>query len=298
VRKAAFKYLLFVLGTFFAFGYGVAVGVYGLFPFHHIQAIKRAITVDLGSQRQLAETAEDSDAETPGQGRNGESRIEFFEKLSPDADVAFVGDSLTEYGMWSEFFPGFRIVNRGVVRDESSDILKRLDSIDSTSPEYVFLMFGINDILRGVSVGQIVRNYDQVVSHFRDRGINVVIQSTIQCEVTRCLGKIEKVNELNALLSSYAEVNGIAFVDLGPLSDRDGLARRYTIDGLHLNFEGYSVWVEAIRPLLESLPLDMGAVRGPGQPRQGLGTVFVLSPTAVSLDVASALGHQATSRGG
>jgi hypothetical protein len=93
-------------------------------------------------------------------------------------------------------------------------------------------------------------------------------------------------------------VNGIAFVDLGPLSDRDGLARRYTIDGLHLNFEGYSVWVEAIRPLLESLPLDMGAVRGPGQPRQGLGTVFVLSPTAVSLDVASALGHQATSRGG
>ena len=76
----------------------------------------------------------------------------------------FLGDSLTEYGNWRELFPGLDIKNRGIAGDTTDGVLHRLDGITALSPDKIFLMIGINDLLMGRSVKRIFVP-DEVADH-------------------------------------------------------------------------------------------------------------------------------------
>jgi lysophospholipase L1-like esterase len=56
--------------------------------------------------------------------------------------------------------------------------------------------------------------------------------------------------ELNGKLKELATEFGGTYIDLfSVMADPDNhLPRKYSIDGLHLSYEGYRVWTEAIRP--------------------------------------------------
>ena len=64
---------------------------------------------------------------------------------------------------------------------------------------------------------------------------------------------MSKVNELNALLSSFALKNDIQYLNLGKLADNRGLNASLTTDGVHLNIEGYAIWIDALSPKLKQL---------------------------------------------
>jgi lysophospholipase L1-like esterase len=117
------------------FSYGVLVGVYKIFPHSQILAFKQFLMPNPSSI-----------------GRNKEYRIELFEKFSPSAEVVFIGDSITEGGEWTEFFPNLKVSNRGVGSDKTSDVLKRIDSIISVTPNTAFIMLGINDISGEIAI--------------------------------------------------------------------------------------------------------------------------------------------------
>jgi lysophospholipase L1-like esterase len=241
------KNILIVLLIGFVFTYGVAVGIYKIFPFEQIQVVKKFFIPEQQANI-LAKVLEL---------RNNEfRRISLFEEFSPKVDVVFVGDSITEGAEWSDFFPSISVANRGVGSDITIDILRRLDSIVSLKPDYAFIMVGINDIYLGVPLSQILGRYAAIVESLRKNGIEVVIQSTIQCQPSECFYKSEIVNELNASLKQYAKSLNIRFVKLGVLSKKDGLESIHTYDGVHLNGKGYRVWVESISPILR----DMGLV--------------------------------------
>ena len=160
-----------------------------------------------------------------------------------------------------------------------------MDSIVSTSPQYAFVMVGINDIsrtvqhlgystatatatalLRGVLTvlnsprwlyvvtDEIFSNYTKIVEQLESKGINIFIQSTIQCVVDKCGSeKVRRVNELNQRLRAYAENSKSTFIDLGVLSDANGLDDSLSSDGVHLNGMGYRKWVDAIFPTVMKL---------------------------------------------
>lgn len=230
------KYTLFILLVGFTFfSYGVVVGKYEVFPYKFIKMIKNT---SVPAQRQNNPIWIDT--------------VRLFEHFSPKADVAFVGDSITNAGRWNEFFPSLKVVNRGISGDTASDILLRIDSILSTEPSKVFIMVGINDIHRSVSVSKILENYELIVNVLMESNVEVVIQSTIQCEVTVCdVHRVASVNELNNGLKQLAIKNGAKFLSLGDLSDSSGLNSKYTSDGVHLTAQGYIYWVERIKPLLD-----------------------------------------------
>ena len=126
--------------------------------------------------------------------------------------------------------------------------------IISVEPKYAFIMVGINDIYQNISIEDIFVNYVEIVRKLQEKDIFVVIQSTIQCELSKCGQKrVSKVNELNALLSAFASKNDIEYLNLGKLTDVRGLDASYTTDGVHLNMEGYRTWVDILSPKLEQL---------------------------------------------
>ena len=217
------------------FSYGVLVGVYKIFPYSQILTFKQFLMPNPFSAE-----------------RNREYRIELFEKFSSSAEVVFVGDSITERGEWAEFFPNLKVANRGVESDKTSDVLKRIDSIISVTPNTAFIMLGINDISGEIAIDEIVYKYGSVISSLKVKGISVFVQSTIQCQVSRCGQKsVSKVNLLNEKLLVLADDYDVPFVSLADLSKTEGLDVAYTYDGIHLTAKGYMYWVKQIEPLLE-----------------------------------------------
>ncbi len=195
-------------------------------------------------------------------------RYQEFEKESPvtSADIVFLGNSLTEGGSWSEYFPqteiklkkkGGAIRNRGIVGDTAEGISDRLDQIMPGKPYKLFLLCGVNDISHDLSVDSIVTLIDNLVGRIRSESpkTKVYLQSLLPFNESykryrRLDGKTPMVAQINAELVKVAKKHKVTFINLHPLFLEEGtesLKPEVTSDGLHLNKEGYEIWQEAIR---------------------------------------------------
>ena len=81
----------------------------------------------------------------------------------PDNAIVMLGDSHSEYGKdWNRFFPNARkIINRGIIGDDSRGISKRLDQILPYHPSKIFFECGTNDLSHGWSVE---RSFQGIIS--------------------------------------------------------------------------------------------------------------------------------------
>jgi lysophospholipase L1-like esterase len=157
-----------------------------------------------------------------------------------ESKIVMLGDSIT-YGInWSELFNGLNIINRGINSDTTKGFIERLDLIYKLNPKYVFIMGGINDILKGYKIDDIFNNYKTVIERLKARDITPVVQSTLF--ISKHVDN-KKVKKLNSLLTIYCKNNKIDFIDLNKeLSENDILINKYTYDGIHLKSNGYKIW--------------------------------------------------------
>jgi len=66
---------------------------------------------------------------------------------SNEVDILFFGDSLTASADWQRYFPNYRVINEGLLGNDTQKALLRLDNIlHSYKPSSIFIMLGINDI--------------------------------------------------------------------------------------------------------------------------------------------------------
>ena len=66
-------------------------------------------------------------------------------------------------------------------------------------------------------------------------------------------GKTDQIPEINAKLKELANKRNITFIDLFPLfteKKTNILREKLTADGLHLNEEGYRIWVKELKEYL------------------------------------------------
>ena len=167
-------------------------------------------------------------------------------------DVVFIGDSITNGAEWQDLFPSLRIANRGVNGDRTDGVIKRLESIYSTSASKAFMMIGINDFDSGMSVNEVFDNYKNIVSKLVDHGMEVYIQSTILAG-KRYEGMNKRIMELNERLQVLAkQTDSVTYIDLNVVLAPDSLLKtRYTWDDIHLNKDGYAMWKELIKSYLQ-----------------------------------------------
>ncbi|MEA5513160.1 SGNH/GDSL hydrolase family protein [Nodularia sp. UHCC 0506] len=171
-----------------------------------------------------------------------------------------MGDSLS---LWfpPELLPEDRNWLNQAISGESSDgLLKRLDVFDSTQPEVIFVMIGINDLIRGVSDRVIIENQRQIMAYLRKTHpqAQIVVQSILPhgdeeatWEGKDKLLKISnsRIRQLNQQIQNMATQVGVKYLDLYPLftNQQGNLRREFTTDGLHLNSTGYLVWRTALQ---------------------------------------------------
>ncbi|MEH2456846.1 SGNH/GDSL hydrolase family protein [Nostoc sp.] len=218
--------------------------------------------INLNSDRQIA---------TPDLGRRHQLTYqEWVDILKQEAKVAadqrpthltiLAGDSLS---LWfpPELLPeGKNWLNQGISGETSNGLLKRLNIFDRTQPEVIFVMIGINDLIRGMSDRVILDHQRQIISYLQKvhPTAQIVVQSILPhgAEEATWKGREKllvvansRISELNQQLQIISTKKGVKYLDLYPLftNKQGNLRREFTTDGLHLSPEGYIVWRSALQ---------------------------------------------------
>ena len=178
--------------------------------------------------------------------KNRKSQFEVL-TMNEKYTTMMLGDSITDEGLWDELLNNDKVQNRGISGDTTNGVLDRLNSI-SLNIQQVFIMIGVNDIMRGKEVDEIYANYLKIIKTFKDKNIKVYIQSTLYIGETRKANFNPKIEELNKRLEKYAKENKIVFINLNPIfAPQKVLKKEFTFDDLHLNGTAYKLWAEQIR---------------------------------------------------
>ena len=181
-------------------------------------------------------------------------------RKNPQRLTILAGDSLS---LWfpPELLPEDRSwLNQGISGEVSNGLLQRLDFFDRTKPEKIFIMVGINDLIRGLDDQEILANYQQIISYLQRKHpqTEIVVQSIlphgeegITWEGKEKLLAISnpRIRNLNQKLNNLATEKGVKYLNLHPLfTDKQGNLRSdFTTDGLHLSPPGYLVWRTALQ---------------------------------------------------
>ena len=195
-------------------------------------------------------------------------RYEAFEKERPinKNDIVFLGNSLTQGGEWSVYFPhveaklaknGGGIINRGIIGDDAIGMYDRLNQILPGKPKKIFLLVGVNDVSHNLSPNQIIINIERVVERIRRESpkTKLYIESllpfnSVKNRYKAMNGKSDAIKEVNILLEELTKKYKLKFINLYPHfvePGTDELIPQLTNDGLHINSEGYKIWVEQLK---------------------------------------------------
>ena len=207
-----------------------------------------------------------------------EKEAEVIADQKPENLSILIGDSLS---LWfpSELLPKERSwLNQGISGETSAGLMNRLELLDKTQPEVIFVMIGINDLIRGVKDKTILANQQLIVRYLQQvhPQAKIVVQSILPHSTDKVtwegrdrLLKIpnSRIRELNRQIKAIAQDEGIIYLDLYPLfADTEGnLQIELSTDGLHLNPQGYVVWRNALL-VLSQLVLE------PSRKEKGVGT--------------------------
>lgn len=187
-------------------------------------------------------------------------RKTLFEGLLDEAgEIILLGDSMTDGCEWNELLGNDKVKNRGISGDVTLGVLDRLEEVTASKPDKVFLLIGTNDLARGYSPEEVIKNIGSIVT-----GINLASPETkvyVQSitPVNNHFGmfgghtsKGKQIKKVNAALRSG--IGGrYQFVDLyAAFINEDGkMDIEFSNDGLHLNRAGYGVWEKVLRDYLD-----------------------------------------------
>ena len=198
-----------------------------------------------------------------------ENRLENWiltNKFIPEKSIVFIGDSITEDFMLDEYFPDFSVINRGIFGDTTLGVLDRMnESVYGLTPSKVFILIGTNDLEKTnespeIIAGRIIKITEKIRAERKNT--KIYIQSVYPVNKTNNkkikkteIGKRnnEKISEINRLLEKAADGKTVIYIDVyRHLTDEENnLDIKYTIEGLHLNAEGYKKVSQLLLPYLK-----------------------------------------------
>jgi len=165
-------------------------------------------------------------------------------------EIIMLGDSITAGGNWEQLLSGYNVANYGIPGDTTDGILLRLEEIYMANPKKIFILIGTNDIAfinpnlnDKYTIITVFNNYKEIINSLRKKGIEVIIQSTLNVLSENTGRSNEEINKLNNLLKIFCLENKIKYLDVNSVLTKGGLLQKqFTSDGLHLNEKGYEQW--------------------------------------------------------
>jgi lysophospholipase L1-like esterase len=191
--------------------------------------------------------------------RANAQRLSQFDALpSAPGRVLFLGDSITQGGMWEGWFPELATTNRGINGDSIQHVRARLERA-MDSPRAISLLIGTNDLHglgRSMELGSIASQMRELVLRIRELAPQApLLVNSIFPRSPYFAARIQQLNHSYQEIASDADA---VYVDLWPaLAAPNGAIRKdLTLDGIHLNSSGYQTWVDLLHPILDEVLYD------------------------------------------
>ncbi|NLO72182.1 MAG: sialate O-acetylesterase [Porphyromonadaceae bacterium] len=181
-------------------------------------------------------------------------RATLFEQLPiGKKDVVFVGNSITNGAEWFELFNNKYIKNRGISGDTAEGVLDRIEVITEGKPKKIFLMIGVNDLIRGKSPDSVVITIEKIVLKIKQDTpkTKLYIQSVLPTnrnfkENVVAQGSVRGMNERLMKIATEHQVFYIDLFSHFKAEHNDAINPKYSNDGLHLLGDGYLLWKKLI----------------------------------------------------
>lgn len=191
--------------------------------------------------------------------------------LSDDAgddyqsSTAYLGDSVTLGLAFFKNHPSYLVIAKGSINPldavdkklielEDGTLVNFPTALSKTNAKRAVLTFGSNAISI-MSEETFLKYYIKLIDAIKSKtpDCDIIIQSITPLATTCKLKKLtnELINRSNALLLTLSYAKDIKFLNSAPeLKDQDGYMKiEYTSsdDGIHINEEGYKIWINSLR---------------------------------------------------
>ena len=173
----------------------------------------------------------------------------------PEGKIIMLGNSITAECAWAELMQNADIINRGIIGDGAGDILARLDPIVVAKPKKIFLLIGVNDLMFH-PLPKIEDFYEKIVSCLvtETPTTQLYLESIlpIHNDLRRNGMKNEDIDALNKSIAQLAKKYRVTYIDLNSkFKNTEGALRtEFSLDGIHLNGEGYLLLKDILQPFL------------------------------------------------
>ena len=198
-------------------------------------------------------------------------------KKMPDANVIFIGDSITHFWentgkpVWDKYYAPRKALNLGVSGDRSNGCMWRMDNgeLDGLKPKLAVILIGTNNTWGNeMPVDASARGIRIVVEKVRKKlpETKVLLLGLLPREDPNTNGKWK---QLNLLIAAEKFDPQVEYLDISGkfLDDTGKIVRGFGGDKLHLSAEGYQIWADAIESRVAAALGDKPNTTGtPGTP--------------------------------
>jgi lysophospholipase L1-like esterase len=174
----------------------------------------------------------------------------------PDDAVLFVGSSSIVMWKTRDYFPELKVINRGFGGSQIAEVSYFADRIVFPyKPKAIVFYAGDNDIAKGKTAQRVFEDYKKFVKATHKKIPQTpIIFIGIKPSLSRwkLWGEMKEANMMIKDFSAGDE-NLFYFDSASPLLGDDGRPKSelFKADQLHLSKEGYKLWTEQIRPIIE-----------------------------------------------
>lgn len=186
------------------------------------------------------------------------------------AELVFVGDSITQMfggephdrgqpgkNVWEKFYGRRNAANLGFGYDYVENTLWRLQhgELDGAKAKVVVVLIGTNNTGKN-SAEEIAAGVRAICDEIQKRQpsakilLLAILPRSPQPDAARA-----KLGEVNKLIAKFDGQNGITFLDVGAkfVAEDGSISRELMGDFLHPTEKGYTLWAEAMEPVLSRL---------------------------------------------
>ncbi|HWB59825.1 MAG TPA: GDSL-type esterase/lipase family protein [Chthoniobacteraceae bacterium] len=188
----------------------------------------------------------------------------------PQLDIYFLGDSITEFWtakglgepVWDAEYSGkYRVLNNGVRGDTTQNILWRIThgEFDKIHPKVIVLLAGINNLGLDPSLkpADLAKGIQAIIAylHAKSPESKIILVSILPSGEHSTDAVRKRIQDTNAIIAKFADGKTVYFLDIyNSFLDAHGtFIPALTPDYTHLTTEGYKVWADAMRELLQKL---------------------------------------------
>ena len=182
--------------------------------------------------------------------------MKFQSEPMGSGEIVFLGNSITEGGDWARLTGLSNTLNRGIGGDITYGLLARINTITARKPRKLFILIGVNDIGKDIPDAVIANNVKKLLGIIKSESpdTQVFVQSILPVNpeypgFPQHYNKQYHVLMTNQLLERVSIEEGVTFINLFPffLDEHQRLRMDLTPDGLHLNENGYRLWVDLLK---------------------------------------------------